>query len=209
MMSAQSREKSMLRAPLWRVLGLAFAVLSSGCMGSGEFTGVEGETSGTPLPGTPNIDPTTGLPAAAPGTYEFRRDQLSVLPFRIRLAKVANVLGVTTDHPALEQLRVNHLELGDHNFAGGIAPDKTWTASRVSNWVKALRPVCNSAEMKALYPSFTDKLDDFTLAAFGRYASPDDLAAVQDATTAFAADPASGHLTVCLAFLASAEFVSR
>src|SRR5688500_16304239 len=83
-----------------------------------------------------------------PPAWEGARSQVELLPYHVRLTRVAQVLGVTTDDPALGDMRERHLELGDHDFATGVRPNLTWTSSRMSVWVSTLMPVCQSEAMR-------------------------------------------------------------
>lgn len=157
---------------------------------------------GGPEGTTPN-----GAAAALPeGAFDYAAG-VALLPFDVRLAKVARVAGLPIDDPALAQLRARRFELGDHDFSIGVRPDSSWSVSRIGAWVKALKPVCASPVMRHRYPSLPQNLDAFVLAAYGREATNDDRAAMTEAVSAL--DAESKHELVCLAVLSSLEFVSR
>jgi hypothetical protein len=100
-------------------------------------------------------------------------------------------------------------ELGDHDYASGTAPDLTWTASRMTAWVRALRPVCASEAMRARYPSLRDGMDDFVLAAYGRRTTDADLAQYDAAVAGAALDAETERNSMCLAMLSAAELVAQ
>lgn len=150
------------------------------------------------------IDPADDRPA-----FESGRNQVELLPYNVRLSRVAGVLGVTTDDPALAEMRERHLELGDHDFATGVRPNLTWTSSRMSAWVAALMPVCQSDAMRALYPTLPGNAGDLMAAAYGRPATAEDLAGVDEGLADVPIDDEERYMATCLAILSSAEFVAR
>lgn len=135
--------------------------------------------------------------------------ELSLLPFDIRLEKVARVAGVSTDDPILEVMRARRLELGDHDYAKGQKPDLTWSSSRIGTWIRAIKPVCASTQMKTLYPAFPGSLDALFVAAYGRHATDEDRTILQQTVGASALDSDAQYRLTCLAVLASVEFVAR
>ncbi len=171
-----------------------------GCMGD---SNVGGQYTPEPTPEKPAEKEDT-----APA-FTLPRDLLALLPFKVRLAKVATVAGLAETDPALSELKANRLDLGDFDLANGIRADRAWTPSRITLWVRSLRPVCNSSQMKALYPSLPADLDKLLVAAHGRPPTPEDSALIAEALAAAPVDDAGRYLVVCLAVLSSAEFVSR
>ena len=141
--------------------------------------------------------------------FENGKNSVELLPYNVRLSRVAGVLGVTTDDPALSEMRERHLELGDHDFASGVRPNLTWTSSRMSSWVAALMPACKSEAMRTLYPALPANVDDLMAAAYGRPATPEDLTAVDEALADVPLDDEERYMATCLAILSSAEFVAR
>ena len=139
---------------------------------------------------------------------QVARGQVELLPFRVRLSRVAQVAGVATDDPLLETMRAHALELGDHDFASGVRPDLRWTSSRMGIWVKSLLPVCDAEAVQARYPSLADDPGELITAAYGREPTGDDLAAVDEALVDLT-DPAERFRATCLAILSSVEFVAR
>jgi hypothetical protein len=141
--------------------------------------------------------------------FESGRSQVELLPYNIRLSRVAAVLGVTTDDPALAEMRERHLELGDHDFASGVRPNLTWTSSRMTAWVAALMPVCQSEAMRALHPSLPAGAAALMEAAYGRPVTPDDQAAIDEGLADVPIDDEERYMATCLAILSSAEFVAK
>ena len=142
------------------------------------------------------------------GAFTYNAD-LALLPFDVRLAKLAKVAGVSPDDPALAALRERRFELGDHDHSKGVKPDLTWSSARIGTWVKSLKPVCSSTAMRTRYPALPEHLGDLVLAAYGRHVTDEDRAAVQETVAATALDSESQYQLVCLAILSSLEFVAR
>lgn len=145
------------------------------------------------VPSEPAFDPTT--------------DSVRMLPFRVRLQKLADVVGVPVDAPMFDRLRELRLDLGDYDFAKGVSPDLSWTSRKMALWIDGLLPVCDSAEMKQRYPDWEDALPSFVLRAHGRPLQPDDSAIVQQALTEAPIPAALQHRTLCVGLLSSAEFL--
>jgi hypothetical protein len=141
--------------------------------------------------------------------FEVARNQVELLPFRVRLARVAQVAGVTTDDPMLEEIRARAAELGDHDFATGVRPNLAWTAARMSTWVKALKPVCTAEAFRARYPDLASDPSALIAAAWGRTATEADLADVTAALDGVAIDDEERTQAVCFAVLSAVEFVAR
>jgi hypothetical protein len=143
-------------------------------------------------------------PAFAPST-----DAVLLLPFRVRLNKLSAVAGVPTDHASFSELNRLRLELGDYDYGKGVAPDLTWSAKRMTTWIQAVMPICDSAEFKARYPSFPAALTAFIPRAHGRPATDADRELVSQVLQETSFDGAKQQRTLCLALLSSAEFVAQ
>lgn len=153
----------------------------------------------------------SGAPEAEPlpDPFELDRDNVRLLPFLVRHKRLQQLLGAAADDPAFAVLLARRYELGDYNHAQGINPDLTWTATRMSAWVAAMRPVCASPAMKARFPAFPDALDELLLAAYGTAPGPEDLAAYEDLLGDAAFDEAVRYELVCVAALSALDFVAR
>jgi hypothetical protein len=141
--------------------------------------------------------------------FESGRASVELLPFAVRLSRVAQVLAVTTDDPALGEMRDRHLELGDHDFATGVRPNLTWTSSRMSAWVSTLIPVCQSQAMRTRFPTLPGDAGGLMAAAYGRTATDQDLDAIDEALADVPIDDEERYMATCLAILSSVEFVAR
>ncbi|MFT5357067.1 MAG: hypothetical protein ACI9KE_004297 [Polyangiales bacterium] len=151
-----------------------------------------------------------GSPSAGPPAFESSREAVTLLPFDVRLRRVADAAGVPPEDPILSELRGARLELGAHDYAAGVPPDLSWSARRMTRWARALRPVCESTSFRTRYPVLRDSMEDFTLAAYGRRATPEDYDAF-DAAMAGAEDLSedAAYRAMCIALLSSTELVAR
>lgn len=189
---------------LTALLAAGSAWMLVGCEASGDPNALGGGREGAP--GT--SDPTAEATPPPDPAFEYA-PELSLLPFDVRLQKVAAVLGVETDDVALALLRERRFDLGDDDYASGIKPDYSWTSARVATWVKALKPVCASAKMRERYPALPDGLDALVLAAYGRAVTDEDRAAATELATTYAKDSDTAYRLVCLSVMTSLEFVAR
>jgi len=137
------------------------------------------------------------------------KNQVELLPFRVRLARVAQIAGVEKDDPVLDEMRARAAELGDHDFSTGVRPNLSWTAARMSAWVKALKPVCNSEPFRARYPDFASDPSALIAAAWGRPATDADLADIESALDGIDLDPEERTQAICFAVLSSVELVAK
>ena len=176
---------------------LVAAALLLGCTGDIETFG----------PGEP-------VQAAAPEeeitneAFDLATEQPQLLPFSVRMSRLAAVVGVPANDPVFALVRKNRTTLGDHDFANGQQPDRLWSASRMAVWVRSLKPVCSSTAMRTRYPALPADLPALIENAFGRPASDDDRANVEAAIgDASELSEAVRYQTICLAVLSSAEFV--
>jgi len=178
------------------VLALAAASMLPACTGDIEILR-RGEA--------PNAPAATNEESEA---FELAVEQPQLLPYNVRLGRLSAVVGVPTSDPVFELVRKNRTGLGDHDFANGQQPDRLWTASRMSLWVRSLKPVCASKAMRDRYPELPADLGALIENAFGRPATDEDRAIVTEAlSTASELDEATRYQTACLALLSSAEFV--
>lgn len=142
------------------------------------------------------------------GPFEVPTSEVEALPFHVRIANLAAVAGVTTDHPMLQELWAKRYQLGDHDYAHGVAPNLKWTPEHMEAWVKALRPYCDDPAFQAKFPDLATDPTALVREAFAREPTADELAAYTDVMQG-QADGAGRHRMVCLAVLTSLEFVAR
>ena len=138
--------------------------------------------------------------------FVMNNNQLNLLPFTMRLRRVAAVLGVSIDNPLLDGMRAARISLGDYDFATGVAPDRAWTPSRMVRWVEVVLPICHADTFTARYGTLPEGLSDLISEAFGRDATEEDLQDAQE-IAATLTDANDAHEATCLAVLSSAEFV--
>ena len=158
------------------------------------------------VPLKPIVPDTTEDPDPNAPAFTQKPTQVRLLPFSVRLAKVSAVAGVPTDDQAFTQALAKRYQLGDYDYANHVVPDAAWSASRMSLWVDVMQPVCNSAAMRERYPDI-GHLAELYRAAYGRDPTDDELTAIADTTRGL--DAANRQQTICLAVLASLEFVAQ
>jgi hypothetical protein len=191
-----------------RIFVLSFFVIAAaGCMGANEIE-VQRDPEAPVLAAPESDTAKDSEPAEVGPAFVIPREQVNVLPFQVRLAKVARVAGVPVTDPILQNLRVARLELGDGDYANGIRPDRSWTAGKLAAWIKALRPVCQSSQLKARF-TLPQDLPAMIMTAHGRWADPTDEQLINEELVGETLTDDEKHELVCLTVLASTEFVSR
>ncbi|MEZ0312436.1 MAG: hypothetical protein ACAI38_11730 [Myxococcota bacterium] len=167
--------------------------------------GAIGDAPDSPLVPESERDPSLDINVPA---YTQPAVQVRLLPFSIRLAKVSAVVGKPTTDAMFGELLRRRYQLGDYDFANGIVADNQWSASRMSNWVDSLKPVCASADISQRYPDLAGRdLDAFYKAATGRTLTQDELAVFGEALAGLTGE--ERDTTTCLAVFASLEFVAQ
>lgn len=164
--------------------------------------------SASPSPTTPAVPEVP--PEPLPDAFTLTRSSVQLLPFPVRLSKLAAVAQVSTDDPLLAPVVAARLSLGDHDYAHGIPADRTWTASKLTAWVAAVRPICASTQFRARFPALPADLGALIEAAYGRAADAEDRAAIDEALAELPAEDTEARYTaVCLAVLSSMELVAQ
>lgn len=202
--------------PTKTILTLALCpLLASGCY-SGLSDGAKGggADGGDAADAGDAADPDAGDEASQepspedPGVpFRVPTEEARLLPFPVRMQNLAGVTGQPLEHPMFLELVELRFQLGDHDFASGVAPDLRWSAEKMQYWVRGLKPVCSSAEMAAAYPDLLTDPRPLMRKAWGHEPSAEEvdaLADLQDGTV-----PAEGQFVVtCLAVLTALDFVS-
>lgn len=155
-----------------------------------------------PNPG-PNPTPTPGPEAGDRPTVTLPLVPLKLLPFDVRLRRVADAVGVPVNDKVFDAAREERLALGAHDFANGTVPDPTWNSQRMATWMTAMLPVCRDSRVRTYLGDWKKGgVEKFVQGAFGRaYAASDldDLSAV----TGLTGD--DGWVVTCLSLVSSAE----
>jgi hypothetical protein len=192
-----------------------FALLSVACTGIVEGQSHSDQAAANPSPnqqvtgGGSSTTSTTTTPEPASVPFKVRNTEPELVPFEMRLRRVANTLGVSVDNPMFADMNKNSLKLGDYDYANGALPDGSWNANRIAAWLNALKPVCNSPEMKAKFPTLPESLPALIRAAWGHVPSADDTADFQSAIAATGGDALVNYESTCMAVFTAAEFVYR
>jgi hypothetical protein len=166
----------------------------------------EPEPAGTTLAAGSSED--TGA-APLPDPFELGRDNIRLLPFKVRFDKLRALTGLPAEDPAFDVLRARRYELGDYDYANGVNPDLTWSAAKISLWISAMLPVCRAAALTSRFPVFPDDLADFLTAAYGTAPTADQLADFESLLGDANLDEATRHDSVCAAALTALEYVAR
>lgn len=161
-----------------------------------------------PLP-NPATGGSSSTPMANATPFGVRVGEPELLPFDVRVRRVASTLGVPVASPLFNDMQARRVQLGDYDHAKGALPDNLWLARRISTWADALTPVCASAEMVALFPTLPGDVGKLIKAAWGREATAEEVAEIEAAVTAAALPPAESYEATCMAVFTSAEFVFR
>lgn len=173
----------------------------------------QGPPSSEPGVSEPGPSPTGGASGSTPMTnttpFGVRVGEPELLPFDVRVRRVASTLGVSVSSPMFSDMQTRRVQLGDYDHAKGALPDNLWLARRISTWADSLTPVCASAEMLALFPSLPGDVGKLIKAAWGREATAEELAEMNAAVTAAALPPAESYEATCMAVFTAAEFVFR
>jgi hypothetical protein len=192
----------------WRSVAAAAAFTTLlACQGT--ISDRDGDGSGGPAPVTPGPDQPTTPAAEKPRSFAVPQPFPVLLPFDVRMARLSAVVGLPLTDPAFELLNKNATQLGDYDFADGLEPDNTWTAFKISLWVRSLKPVCASPAMLARYPSLPESMGPLIEAAYGRAMTEQDTADVNAALAGLALAGESRTMTSCLAILSSLEFLAQ
>jgi hypothetical protein len=180
---------------------LAVFLVLAGCGGSIEEPTGSGEEE-TVRPGE---DPSS-VPPPEVEELVLPSERLRLLPFDVRLARIAAVVGVATTDPLLERLVARRVELGAPDYANGIQADAAWNASKIALWADQLEPICASEQMRTRYPSFPESLGPLIEATYGRRMVPEDETALAPLDAA-AIDPERRYVLTCMTVLSGAEMV--
>lgn len=196
-----------LRQPLVALVSLVSAAALS-CTGQiADPTAPAPAAPGGQTPAGPSS--TTTPPAPGDKSFVLPADAVTLLPFAVRLEKVASVVGVPVSDPVLQPLRDARAQLGDYDFANSRKPDYTWTALRISDWVRAVKPICGSQQMRSRFTALPDALPQLIDAAYGRAISADDRAAVDAGLMGLTLDEGARYEAVCLSVMSSLEFLAQ
>lgn len=146
-----------------------------------------------------------------PGSNEppFRvpGEEARLLPFPVRMQNLAQVTGQTTDHPMFAELWELRYQLGDHDFASGVAPDLRWSSDKMQYWVRGIKPVCASTEMAAAYPDLLTDPRPLMRKAWGHEPAAEEAEALVDLKDG-TVPPEQQFMMTCVAVLTALDFVS-
>lgn len=139
--------------------------------------------------------------------FELPNDEVTLLPFPVRMTNLALVVGVSVDNPVFDKAFQLRILLGDHDYSQQTAPDLRWTADRMYHWVRALAPICNSQLLTSKYPDLAADPSALMRAAYGRDPSSEEVDAIVEIAVAPLPGPDRSRLA-CMAVLSSLDFVA-
>lgn len=180
-------------------------------------TAVDGQQQGPATGGSAVVNPgtagtgtggTSSTPAAV-SPFGVRTGTPELLPFDVRVRRVANVLAVPITNPMFADMLSKNVQLGDYDHAHGALPDNLWLARRIATWADSLTTVCASPEMKAMFPALPENAPQLIKAAWGRVPSAEETAEINTAVTEAALPPTESYEATCMAVFTAAEFVFR
>jgi len=210
-----------LRARALALTAFGWAGLACAACGTGSPAPQDSESSPATTPASTSdtagegpVDPTeassSGGPEALPeDPFTLDRSNVKLLPFRVRFNRLQQLAGLKADDPAFAVLLARRYELGDYDYANGVNPDLTWTASRISVWIAAILPVCRSPAMRARFPKFPADLPALLTAAYGIVPDADKLADYEVLLGDANIDETTRHDSVCVTALTALEFVAQ
>jgi hypothetical protein len=188
-----------------------FMLLCCSCTGivDGEGLGQRAAVGGG-SGGNQGTGGTGSTPMAKDTPFSVRIGEPELLPFDVRVRRIANALKVPVTNPMFADIMAKNIQLGDYDHAAGALPDNLWLARRISTWADGLTAVCGSSEMKALFPALPENVPQLIKAAWGRSASDEEVAEIETAVAEAALpDPARSYEATCMTVFTAAEFVFR
>jgi hypothetical protein len=184
---------------------LALALLS-GCEAEVSAPTPAAPAAVAPSPMAPREAPVTVLPAPPRSSVELPPERLQLLPFDVRLQRVAASVGLPVADPVFDALRSRATDLGAHDFANGVAPDLAWTGRRLSVWIEGLAPVCTDSRVRTRFADWAASMPRFALEAWGRPSTPEDVAEL--VTSGGSLSAADAWRANCLVLLSGVELLS-
>lgn len=176
--------------------------------------GTPGPGGGTPGPGGGTTQPPPTGSSQGPSTgpvagFEVPNTHIKMLPWSVRLGRLAAVTGVPATDPSYATLIEDRLLLGDHDYANAKPPQEGWSAARLTLWVEGLRPICQTTQVRMRYSPMPSKLAALVEAAYGRALLPEDTAAWNESVAGLTVTPDKAVEAACVAVLSSLEFVAQ
>jgi hypothetical protein len=145
-----------------------------------------------------------GLPGE-PEAIPISRENVRLLPFETRLARLAAIAGLPVTDKLFDPFRQKRLELGDYDWAKSVGGDSAWSAARMVQWIRLVRPLCQSGPVRSRFSGVAANPAPLIGVAFGRPADRADL----DGVEAGIAKADARDEVACIAILSSLELLSR
>ena len=145
-------------------------------------------------------------PLSAATSFSLVRKSVQLLPFKIRVTKMQNLLG-STDAALYAGLQSRRFELGDFDYAQSVAPDLTWTEARIQLWIESIQPLCSSGQFRARFP-YPASANAFIKAAYGRETNATDDTLLAEIAKLSDIDQNQKGEMLCTVVLSSLEFLA-
>jgi hypothetical protein len=169
-----------------------------------------GEPTGAPAnPGGSGEPPAGGAAATPVAPFDVSKTHIKLLPYSVRLDRIAVATGLPITDPAYATLRENRLLLGDHDYANARPPQESWSAARLVTWTESVRPICQAPAVLARLSPMPARLPELVEAAYGRSPLPEETAALVEEPRGLTLPGPKLVETVCVAVLSSLELVAQ
>lgn len=190
---------------------LVCASLNLSCTGvlHGEQPGPSGAEPAVSAPNDAAGSGGTGATTAERPPFGVRVGQPELLPFDVRVRRIASVLKVPVTSPMFADMLAKRVPLGDYDHAAGALPDNLWLARRISTWADSLTAVCAAPEMRTLFPALPENVAQLIKAAWGRSPTQEELDEIDTAVAEAALPAAEAYGATCMAVFTAGEFVFR
>ena len=186
----------------------ALRALRNGARADGDAAGLQEARDETGLEHPAQLDDKARLEHPAQLDDEARPDdEARLLPFPVRMQNLSHVVGQGLEHPMFLDLYDMRYQLGDHDYASGVASDLRWSAERMQYWVRGLKPVCTSTEMQAAYPDLLTDPRPLMRTAWGHEPSEEEVQSLADLQGG-SLPPEDQYMVTCVAVLTALDFVS-
>ncbi|MBK7843227.1 MAG: hypothetical protein IPJ71_05950 [Bdellovibrionales bacterium] len=145
-------------------------------------------------------------PPLAPKSFLIARADVRLIPYKSIESKIKYLIA---DLPAsvLQPMRAINFQMSDYDYSQGISPESSWGRTKMSDWMTALMPICQSVQLHQQY-TFPAQAIGFIERAYGRNKLATDDQLITE-VTAIATNNDEKIELLCVIVLSSAEFVGQ
>lgn len=145
-------------------------------------------------------------PPLSPKSFLIGRADIRLIPYKSIESKIRYLIA-DLPQSALQPMRAINFQMSDYDFSQGISPESSWGRTKMSDWMTALMPICQSAQFHQQY-TFPTQAIGLIERAYGRNKLATDDQLVTD-VTAIATNNNEKIELLCIIVLSSAEFVGQ